>query len=228
MGKSTCSISGCAKGVFGRGWCQTHYGRWWRNGDPLVVKLDPLPERCAISGCDRRPKAKGLCNTHYERKRKGLDLSAPVAARFPTLEAEFTARTMAQGDCLVWSGPRNAGGYGLISRKAGSTLAHRYAYSAANGPIPEGMVVDHICRNRACVKADHLRLATPKQNAENLPKFGSSSSGLRGVYKVRDNRFEAKVWHDGKSQHLGTYDSAEEAWSVVSAYRAKVFTHSLN
>jgi hypothetical protein len=42
--------------------------------------------------------------------------------------------------------------------------AHRAAWMLVNGPVPEGMVLDHICRNRACINLDHLRVVTQQEN----------------------------------------------------------------
>lgn len=68
--------------------------------------------------------------------------------------------------CWLWLGPITAKGYGLFSNRImRGKKAHRYSWTLRNGPIPEGMVVDHICRERSCVNPDHLRLATPRENA---------------------------------------------------------------
>jgi hypothetical protein len=49
----------------------------------------------------------------------------------------------------------------------GHDYAHRIAWRRANGEIPDGMTVDHLCFNRACCNADHLRLLTPSANVKN-------------------------------------------------------------
>ena len=54
-------------------------------------------------------------------------------------------------------------------------LAHRIAYEAANGPIPEGMVLDHLCRSRNCVNPDHLEVVTHAENQ----RRGRRASGLQ-------------------------------------------------
>lgn len=67
--------------------------------------------------------------------------------------------------CLEWAGELNPAGYGKVAlgdRKR--AYAHRRAWSFENGPIPCGMVIMHECDNPACVRLDHLKLGTQKQN----------------------------------------------------------------
>ena len=68
MSDRTCSIDGCARPVKSRGWCQAHYFRWRRNGDPggpvLMLKGQPK-QPCHIDGCERDVDSLGLCDPHY-------------------------------------------------------------------------------------------------------------------------------------------------------------------
>ena len=76
MSDRTCSIDGCARPVKSRGWCQAHYFRWRRNGDPggpvLMLKGQPK-QPCHIDGCERDVNSLGLCDPHYQRYRKWGD-----------------------------------------------------------------------------------------------------------------------------------------------------------
>lgn len=82
--------------------------------------------------------------------------------------------------CWIWTASKMAGGYGqfiVMSGKRGRPIpAHRVAWEWLRGPIPDGLVIDHRCRTRACVNPDHLE---PVTNEENI---------LRGVWQPILNR----------------------------------------
>jgi hypothetical protein len=63
--------------------------------------------------------------------------------------------------CWLWIASGDRDGYGRFDHGA----AHRWAWMLYRGPIPEGMVLDHMCRVRSCVNPDHLRVVTPRINA---------------------------------------------------------------
>lgn len=58
--------------------------------------------------------------------------------------------------CWIWQWSKDHKGYGLHYRDGRYDRAHRVAYERANGPIPEGLVLDHLCRVKACVNPSHL------------------------------------------------------------------------
>ena len=55
-------------------------------------------------------------------------------------------------------------GYSRIRTEQGLIQAHRWAWEIVNGKIADGLVIDHICRNKKCVAVDHLRLVTQQEN----------------------------------------------------------------
>ena len=68
--------------------------------------------------------------------------------------------------CWEWTAAKR-GGYGVFglgTRSDGLIRAHRYAYAELVGPIPEGLQLDHLCRNRPCVNPEHLEPVTGREN----------------------------------------------------------------
>lgn len=68
--------------------------------------------------------------------------------------------------CWEWQGTKTPDGYGLVGleRTRVNLLTHRVVYEALVAPIPDGLVIDHLCRNRGCVNPDHMETVTAAEN----------------------------------------------------------------
>lgn len=75
-------------------------------------------------------------------------------------------------DCWHWIGKTNGLGYGRMSYKGKSSVAHRLSYEAFVGKIPTGLFVLHKCDNRLCINPDHLFLGTYSDNRIDCLKKG--------------------------------------------------------
>lgn len=129
---------------------------------------------------------KGMCRKHYERAMKhGDPLTTLIPARGMKLSERFNLHVDRSGpapsdplakvgtNCWVWTGGLTGTGYGKYSVRSAGILhqgaAHRWSYRMARGPIPDGMTIDHLCRNRVCVRPDHLEAVPILENLLRSP-----------------------------------------------------------
>lgn len=179
---STCSFPECERPRIANGFCVGHYRQHWlgkemRHLRKLKPRGQPHPT-CSFPGClNGGRKKNGLCQAHYSQSKKGQSL-VPVHTkkrRPGTPPRIICDEVMCPvpgliGPCHIFRGGKSDG-YGSvgIENGGGMTSVHCYIWEKENGEIPDGLVIDHQCRVRACCNVDHLRVVTQQVNVtENI------------------------------------------------------------
>jgi hypothetical protein len=90
------------------------------------------------------------------------------------------------GPCWVWTGPTRRG-YARISIDGRRASVHKFAWEFVHGPMPDGLVPDHLCRNRACVRESHIEPVTSVENV--LRGNGLSATNLRKTHCIHGHEF---------------------------------------
>lgn len=139
----------------------------------------------------------------------------PVLDRF----AERVA--LDDSGCLQWLGATTGDGYAQIklTPTEGKRLVyvHRWSYEHHFGPIPEGLQIDHLCRNRACVNPEHLEAVTPRVNA--LRSANPTAINARKTHCVHGHPLSGenlKTSRNGAWRYCRTCKSAQGAQRKAS------------
>lgn len=152
---STCSIDGCTRRTKARGWCNRHWLRWSRHGDPLAGG------------------AQQVHGTPEQRFWPKVDQNGPAPDHRPEL-----------GPCWVWTAATNNRGYPQFGLNGRMVLAYRFAYELLVGPIPDGLDLDHLCRRPTCVRPDHLDPVTNAENAARTVGFNYAERCRSGQHAM--------------------------------------------
>lgn len=101
--------------------------------------------------------------TWYAIKHRARKLSI---INFLSIEDKIKARYLINADtqCWEWIACIMNTGYGEFYHEGKKYLAHRFSYELFREPIPNGLVIDHLCRNRKCINPDHLEIVTLEEN----------------------------------------------------------------
>jgi hypothetical protein len=217
MANPTCKIDGCEKlspydGTRGGlGYCPMHSMRFRKHGDPHVRKTPEYDsDVCAIAGCETPRSGREWCNKHYTRWLRHGD---PETVKTPRTNPESTvvrwSRHVKRGrawECWEWTGTKTPLGYGFMSLNTGeqerfgvgrTAGAYRVAYWLFEGPVPEGLELDHLCRNPSCVNVNHLEPVTHKVNT--LRSDAPAAIHARKTHCIRGHAFD-----DGNTYYPST------------------------
>lgn len=126
----------------------------------------------------------------YPKNRKSREYPEVTDA---ILARRFWAKVDKQpGGCWLWTAGTNPRGYGTFNVRGRMTVASRYSFVMAHGPIPEGQMVRHTCDTPACVRPAHLVAGT---HADNMKDMSSRGRACRGEDNERSVLTEQDVTH---------------------------------
>jgi hypothetical protein len=119
------------------------------------------------------------CNDRANGYRKGEPLRF-IHGHNPTKGIRYEIRDLGYlTPCWIWQLSAR-GRYGRLTRNGVAVGAHRWMYETHIGPVPDGLMLDHLCRQPLCVNPDHLEPVTNAENQRRAPtvKLDAESAAI--------------------------------------------------
>lgn len=134
-------------------------------------------------------RSRGLCSKHYTRLvRNGDPMRVRDPLRLAPIEEKFWSRVDFREECWLWTGSKNNIGYGMFQSTPGINVAHRWSWAYFGNCLPKGLELDHLCRNRACVRPDHLEPVSHRENV--LRGVGPSANHAQKTECPRGHKYD--------------------------------------
>lgn len=179
--RSTCKLDHCNEPKHAKGYCDPHYRRFRRTGDPLsdqdrvILGLIPAPSPyCSVDGCDRPPTHKKMCSRHY-RNLRYTGYAKPKTEWTVNESLDRIGWNVTNSGCWEWRGATRGNGYGALSLSRyglDEAPVHRLMYERFIGLIPDGLIIRHKCDNPPCCNPDHLEVGTHWDNMQDMVERG--------------------------------------------------------
>lgn len=226
-----CLVDGCEKHQHSKGYCEAHYRRMKKYGDPLRGGLLKRQGAiCKVDGCENKATLHDYCRNHYQMWKKN---GSPLIRKSPKGDAQTFYRDVllpfAGDECLTWPFSRDGDGYGKLWMAGKNGKAHRFACIDMSGPPPfEDAEVAHSCGNGhlGCVNPKHLRWATTKENADDRAIHGRNQIGAKNVNSklteddVREiRRLYGSMSQEAISQKFGVSQAAISATLIGRTWK---------
>lgn len=145
---------------------------------------------CFVGSCPKPIRARGMCAAHHQRWRLHGDVMAdkPMIYNDTPRPVRFWSKVLFTEGCWEWTAAHDQHGYGRFYDGTKLVGAYRWAYEFCVAPIPDGLSIDHLCRNPSCVNPDHLE---PVTHTENMRRGnGWSGRKFRQTHCMRGHEFD--------------------------------------
>lgn len=116
-------------------------------------------------------------------------------------------------------------GYVRFRHNTGNLYVHRLVWEMHNGPIPQGMQIDHINGKRDDNRIENLRLVTQQVNLRNARLRDDSRTGIPGITRLVSGRYRVRIGHRGRTIYLGVFPTKEQAVAIRKKAEARLGYH---
>lgn len=159
---------------------------------------NPIPHGYCHCGCGRKTDLAPKTN-RAQNQVKGQPNQC-IQGHYPKKHPDYVEENRGyKTPCWIWQGNHDRLGYGLINRLEHQGVAHLWFWKQVNGPVPEGLELDHLCRVRLCVNPTHFEAVTHEENVKRGTSFAAVNA--RKTHCIHGHEFTPENTHVRPNGH---------------------------